>query len=246
MKLTDEQRQMVVDNLGLAHYAANHFNINFDYDHEEVTAVAYYGLVLAVLGFDENQGAQFSSYAVKAIRRTLYREFMYRYKTKIYDPSYLEDIAIDVDGEGADWESYLGLDSPENEYVNRVLIEGIIKKAESNTAKKVIILRYCYPDMTQAELGKRAGCSQKMVRSIIQELSKVYWDIRDGKITPNKSSKKKKPTPFQQQEWQRKHWLKKAQLWGIPTDGREELAVSEAQMRYRQDLKNRKDEMLLI
>ena len=170
MQLSDEQRQMVMDNLGLAHYTAYHFNVNFDYDHEEVTAVAYYALVLAVLGFEENQGVQFSSYAVKTIKRTLYREFMYRYKTKIYDPSYLEDIAIDIDGEDADWESYLGLDSPENEYVHNILIEGIIKKAESNTAKKVIILRYCYPDATQAEIGKRAGCSQRYAGMVLQDL----------------------------------------------------------------------------
>lgn len=170
MRLTDEQRQTVVDNLGLAHYAANKFNINYDYDHEEVIAVSYYALTLAALGFDAEKKTVFSSYAVKAIFRTLYREFMYRYETKIYDTSYLEDIAIDIDGEESNWESYFSVDSPENEIVSRILIEGIIKKAKSNTAKKVIILRYCYPDMTQAEIGKRAGCSQRYAGMILQDL----------------------------------------------------------------------------
>ena len=172
MRLTDKQRQIVVDNLGLAHYAANHFNINYYYDHEEVIAISYYGLVLAVLGFDPEKGVKFSTYAVKSIKRTLYRELTYRYKTQIYDPAYLEDIALDIDGEASNWESYLGGDSPENELVSRVLIEEIIKQAESNTAKKVIILRYCYPDMTQAEIGKRAGCSQRYAGMILQDLRK--------------------------------------------------------------------------
>ena len=177
MRLTDEQRQKVVEHLGLAHYAAGKFNINFDYDHEEVIAISYYGLVLAVLGFDPDKGVKFSTYAVKSIKRTLYRGLTYRYKTQIYDPAYLEDIALDIDGEDSNWESYLGGDSPENELVSRVLIEGIIKQAESNTAKKVIILRYCYPDMTQAEIGKRAGCSQRYAGMILQDLKKRRDEI---------------------------------------------------------------------
>lgn len=177
MRLTDEQRQIVVDNLGLAHYTAGKFNNNFDYDHEEVIAISYYGLVLAVLGFDPDREVKFSTYAVKSIKRTLYRELKYRYKTQIYDPAYLEDIALDIDGEDSNWESYLGTDSPENELVSRVLIEGIIKQAESNTAKKVIILRYCYPDMTQAEIGKRAGCSTRYAGMILQDLKKRRDEI---------------------------------------------------------------------
>ena len=177
MRLTDEQRQIVVDNLGLAHYTAGKFNINFDYDHEEVIAISYYGLVLAVLGFDPDKGVKFSTYAVKSIKRTLYRELMYRYKTQIYDPAYLEEIALDVDGENSNWESYLGSDSPESELVSRLLIEEIIKQAETNTAKKVIILRYCYPDMTQAEIGKRAGCSQRYAGMVLQDLKKRRDEI---------------------------------------------------------------------
>ena len=177
MRLTDEQRQIVVDNLGLAHYAAGKFNINFDYDHEEVIAISYYGLVLAALGFDPDKGVKFSTYAVKSIKRTLYRELMYRYKTQIYDPAYLEDIALDLDGENSNWESYLGSDSPESELVSRLLIKEIIKQAETNTAKKVIILRYCYPDMTQTEIGKRAGCSQRYAGMVLQDLKKRRDEI---------------------------------------------------------------------
>jgi len=177
MRLTDKQRQAATENLGLAHYVANKFNINYDYDHEEVIAVSYYGLVLAVLGFDPEKGVKFSTYAVKSIKRTLYRELMYRYKTQIYDPAYLEDIALDVDGENSNWESYLGSDSPEGELVSRLLIKEIIKQAETNTAKKVIILRYCYPDITQAEIGKRAGCSTRYAGMILQDLKKRRDEI---------------------------------------------------------------------
>lgn len=180
MQLTDEQRQEVLDNLGLAHFAANKFiafNADHDFDREEVTAVSYYTLILAVLGYDSGHGETFGTYATKSIRRQLYREFIYRYKTHIYDPSYLEDVVIDIDGEDPDWESYLGKESPEGEIVNRVLIEGIIKKAESHTAKKVIILRYCYPDMTQAEIGKRAGCSQRYAGMVLQDLKKRKGEI---------------------------------------------------------------------
>lgn len=172
MQLTDEQRQTVLDNLGLAHFAANRFisfNADYDFDREEVISASYYDLILAVLGYDDEHGETFGTYAVKSIRRQLYREFMYRYKTKPETDS-LEDIALDIDGDNSNWESFLGSESPENDLVNRISVEQLIEKAESNTVKKILILRYCYPDTPQTEIGKLAGCSQRYVGMVLQDL----------------------------------------------------------------------------
>lgn len=178
MQLTDEQRQMVIDNLGLAHFATNRFisfNADRDYDYEEVKAVSYYGLILAVMGYDPEHGQTFGTYAVKSIRRALYREFMYQYKTKINNASHLEDMAVDIDGEDSNWESYFpASDFPENEVIANIegkrLIERVMERVESVTAKKVVILRYCYPDMSQTQIGKIAGCSQRYVGMVFQKL----------------------------------------------------------------------------
>lgn len=180
MRLTPEQRQRVVDNLGLAHFAANKFNFNFDFDHEEVIAVSYYALVLAVLGYDPARNVKFSSYAVKSIRRKLYREFMYQYKTKPIE-SYLEEIAFDLDEEESNWESYFGTESPEDELTNRLSAEHLILKINKENRGKdkaktraVVNLRYFHPDLTQQEIAEILGCSQKNVSLILSNIYKRY------------------------------------------------------------------------
>lgn len=172
---------MVVDNMGLAHYAANHFNINFDYDHEEVVAVSYYGLVLAVLGYDPAQEARFSSYAVRSIKRNLYREFVYQYRTK--PTLVLEDYALEMDenDDTTAWESLFTSPSFEDGTIGQVVTDQIIQKiigdkkspSKDNT-RKVIALRYFYPDLTQAQIGTILGCSQRNVGLILQRIQRRY------------------------------------------------------------------------
>jgi RNA polymerase sporulation-specific sigma factor len=181
MRLTDKQRQTTLDNIGLAHYAANKFNINYYYDHEEVVAISYYGLVLAVLGFNPEKGVKFSTYAVKSIKRTLCRELTYRYKTQIYDPAYLEDGALNIDGEDSNWESYIGNGSPEEELTGKLSAERLIQKINRENKGKgkaktraVVNLLYFYPYLTQTELANIVGCSQKNVSLILRSIREKY------------------------------------------------------------------------
>lgn len=180
MKLNPEQCQIVLDNLRLAKYVANKFNINRYFDHEEVLAVSYYALVLAALGYDPEGGTKFSTYAIKSMKRMLYREFMYQYKTKPME-SYLEELALDLDGEASNWESYFGIESPEGELTDRLSAEQFILKINKENPGKgkaktraVVNLRYFYPDLTQQEIAQILGCSQKNVSLILQNVRKRY------------------------------------------------------------------------
>lgn len=184
MQLTTEQKQMVEDNLGLAYSTAYKISLKSPLEYDDILSICFLGLIKTAQKFDPSKGFAFSTYAVTTMRWMVHKEANPR-KPQI-KASYFEDLIPTewessweniIDGENSNWESYLGSDSPENELVSRVLIEEIIKQAETNTAKKVIILRYCYPDMTQAEIGKRAGCSQRYAGMVLQDLKKRRDEI---------------------------------------------------------------------
>jgi len=172
MKLNPEQCQIVLDNLRLAKYVANKFNINRYFDHEEVLAVSYYALVLAALGYDPEGGTKFSTYAIKSMKRMLYREFMYQYKNKP-EETHINGIAL--------WEYYCGSETPEDGIIGRLSAEQLIQRINRENPGKgkaktraVINLRYFYPDLTQQEIAQILGCSQKNVSLILQNVRKRY------------------------------------------------------------------------
>jgi RNA polymerase sigma factor (sigma-70 family) len=180
MQLTPEQCQMVLDNLRLAKYVANKFNINRDYDHEEVLAVSYYALTLSAFIYSPAMEQKFYSFAWRNINRYLYREFMYQYKTKPME-SYLEELALDLDGEASNWESYFGIESPEGELTDRLSAEQFILKINKENPGKgkaktraVVNLLYFYPYLTQQEVAEILGCSQKNVSLILKNIRKKH------------------------------------------------------------------------
>jgi len=169
VKLTPEQKQLVLDNMRLVPYIANKFNINRDYEHDEVLGVSYYALVMSALTYDSSyENTTFAGYACRNMKRYLYRQFMYRYITKLTEMEYLEDMALSTDNDDvSNWQEYYGEESPENELIERIWREEIIAMLESTkmgkAQREAIRLKCINPELSQQELADLIGCSQKNV-----------------------------------------------------------------------------------
>ena len=74
MTLTDGQKRLVEDNIGLVHACANRFR-GRGVDYEDLFGAGSVGLVKAAGGFDETLGYRFSTYAVPAILGEIKRVF---------------------------------------------------------------------------------------------------------------------------------------------------------------------------
>lgn len=74
MTLTDEQKQLVEQNLGLVHACANRFRGRGE-EYEDLFQAGSVGLIKAALGFNSELGFKFSTYAVPAILGEIKRIF---------------------------------------------------------------------------------------------------------------------------------------------------------------------------
>ena len=74
MTLTDAQKRLVEENIGLVHACANRFK-GRGVEYEDLFGAGSVGLVKAAGGFDETLGYRFSTYAVPAILGEIKRVF---------------------------------------------------------------------------------------------------------------------------------------------------------------------------
>lgn len=76
--LTDEHRALIEANTGLAGLAAKQATEWWGVDNDDAYASALFGLCKAAVGFDEANGAKFSTYAVNACVKTIWRDLVFR------------------------------------------------------------------------------------------------------------------------------------------------------------------------
>lgn len=180
MRLTPEQNQMVEENLNLALYALKYYKNKFGWlEPEEILSACYLGLIKAVRGFKPEKEVRFGTYAMRVIYSTIIKELTP--SKQVIETSSLEEIALDIDGEGSNWESCFGTDSPEDELVSKLTAEQIILKINRENPGKgkaktraVVNLLYFYPYLTQQEVAEILGCSQKNVSLILKNIRKKH------------------------------------------------------------------------
>ena len=68
--LTDEQKKLVEENMGLAYYCAHQMKI-VPLDLEERISAAMFGLTKAAASYDPQAGARFATYAVRVIQNEI-------------------------------------------------------------------------------------------------------------------------------------------------------------------------------
>jgi len=110
MKLNEEQRGLVEDNLNLARYMANKWSnkctIEYPYNYDEIFSMFSYALCKAGITFNPDKGTKFSTYAVKCMeneikmalrRKNVSRELKEYLNESISDSKHLEyDNVLDI------------------------------------------------------------------------------------------------------------------------------------------------------
>ena len=174
MQLTDEQRQMVEDNLPLAYFAVEKYYPKFDWlDPEEVLSACFLGLIYAARKYNPSRG-KFSTYAMKSMFRNIRRELIP--EKKQVDAMSLEDILTDK-GEVLNWQDlFSDGESVEDEAVYGVLSEQLVSVLDKTVASKVykdiIKCRCTNPEITTAEILRKVGCSQGSIGFALKEARK--------------------------------------------------------------------------
>lgn len=98
MLLTPEQEQMFLENMPLVYYFAKKLVIFWnDSDYEDIVSEGNFGLLKAILSFDESKNIKFSTYASRCIKNEI---FMYFRKEKKHLSNISLDEPIATDDEG--------------------------------------------------------------------------------------------------------------------------------------------------
>ena len=129
-KLNDEQRKLVEANVDLVPFAISRYLKSIVMDYDDMISVGYYGLCRAAQCYNKNLKMKFSTYAIKAIVRTIKRESQFALRKK--RGSEFVTVSLDVpivigDIETDSYDCFIQDNSIdiENTVINKVLCEKI-------------------------------------------------------------------------------------------------------------------------
>lgn len=160
--MTEERKQLVTENIGLAHYVANRFRSNA-VEYEEVIATAYLGLVKAATRYDFDREIRFGTFAIKVI----FNEIL------IYLRNSRKHVAVSLNTLILPDEDITLEDTIQDKRDLFKFVEDrfdIEKQVEtlSTAEQRVFYLKVQEPDITQTELGRRLGFSQSYVARLLK------------------------------------------------------------------------------
>ncbi len=154
--MTERQKKLVENNIKLAYYIAKKWSGNYGIDKEEALSAAQYGLVKAAIGFTEERGVKFATYAARVmeneIRQQLRKDRRKRALVSLEEEMQgTEGLAIkDMIKDKTDW-----FTKCETELQIRMGMN-ILTRRE----KEVLTVRLKNTEKTQAECGQMIGISQ--------------------------------------------------------------------------------------
>lgn len=161
MRLTDEQRQLIEDNMGIAYYMAHKYKYNEVLDFQELLSVAFENLALAALNYQSIRGAQFHTYAFRFIKYKILNE-IYKRREQYVVQQVLFHSFIDIS-------DIINNDlSPEAENKLQLITESLREFNGSQREKAAVITFVRNPYLTQAEIARKTGVCQKTVSTAIK------------------------------------------------------------------------------
>ena len=179
MKLTNEEKQKVEDNLALVNYILKKHSFARTGSYDDYFQEGVYGLCLAAKRYDKNKGTEFSTYAASYINGYLlkhYRDFSqgpirptrssFANKNK---PNYLYIDGL-INEETGDCYGYDFIDvgvNEEDESIANLSLKEINKSLNKN---EKAILELSLKNVTQRDIGDRINLSQAQVSRIKKNL----------------------------------------------------------------------------
>jgi len=166
MKLTEEEKQKVEDNIGLVYSFYYKFlkskEENFLFDKEGMQSELLLTLCQAIKGFNPNRNIKFSTYAYRSFHNAhlRYMEKYIKNKQKFIQCDSINSLA-------------------ENNYSYKKIVDWkgikcICEKGRTNLTKKerIILKKYYKRGLTLREIGKELGLSAEGVRLILNKIIK--------------------------------------------------------------------------
>lgn len=187
-KLTDEQKKLVSDNLGLVHFVIHKLCPFCDldtYEYEDISAQGYLDLCKAAKTYDKNKNVKFVTYAYTCIKfgilnyfnRKTGWAFHIRKTSKIEHIPYssLNMIVCEDDKNNRDHELCEIVQDKDNifDYAESYMCAlEAFKKAHKKHGEKIFELRM--QGYNQTEISNIIGISQTAVSRIIVKSNKIY------------------------------------------------------------------------
>ena len=167
MRLTDEQRQMVEDNIGLASFIAKKYINRTPLDYEELFSICCEALCKAAMTYDPSSKWKFSTIACNTMKGHISNRLR---DDKHLSDSYLEDI---------NYRHPASVMPPIEEMVDmqNTIIKCLRKFRGSQREKAVVITFTRNPYLLQSEIASLAGVSQKTASTAIKRFREQLQEV---------------------------------------------------------------------
>ena len=163
-------KQEVEKHLGLAEHHARFYSVRYKANYDELLSDGYWGLVLAGLGYKEDKGAKFSTYARRRVKGKIKDRF--RKKARRKHP-YEERAIVDEDLVEVRTPQSLLIREEKKRQLRLVLLK-------INSRQRAILWLYYYGELTLKEIGELLGISEggasMLKRAAYKNLRKALED----------------------------------------------------------------------
>jgi RNA polymerase sporulation-specific sigma factor len=190
MKLTEEEKKKVEDNLALVNYLIKKYSFALNGSYDDYFQAGAYGLCLAVKRFDESRGTEFSTFASMYIigyLKRYYRDFSHgpvRPPRSSFDndnkPTYLYIDGLMNDETNDCFSGYDFIDAGEESKENEVITKIVFKEARNKLKEREKdIFDLLSKGATQVKIADELKISQAQVSRIQKKIkAKVNNFIR--------------------------------------------------------------------
>ena len=187
-RLTEEQAQMVNNNIGLVKYIAERFCRSYTVkdDFEDKVSIGTIGLIKAVLNYDKSKGVKFATFAVRCIENEikmyLRKEKKYRIDRYLEEEIELNDSTVEladmIEDKRANFIKTTTLEKETIDIINIIL--------NCFNYRTKIVLLYRISGLKQTEIEEILGISQSYLSRILKKATKKIKDIFEQNLTYTK------------------------------------------------------------
>lgn len=162
--ITEKQRELIENNIGLAKYTAKKFH-TMHLEMDDIYSAAYLGLIKAAEKFDEGRAISFSTFAIRVMENEI--KMLWRRERK-YDTLCYLDTPMNTDqGEGTFKDT---IPDPFNRYLWPEQLfdmqRGVIQLKRNE--RRLLNLLIENPELTQKECAERLNRSQPHVSRLLK------------------------------------------------------------------------------